>query len=330
MTIPMRNNQEPNPLKLPDDACDPAARTAWLRERYMKNFRDHLFDDLIREILVTDAAGNLTARPQKIGLVNETRGVLVLGPARSGKTALIGRNLSRHPAIALTEDTSPGNVFYFRVSSSPTLKGVGTDILKKSGYTKISDKLRTSQIWDMVAQRFATLGITCLWLDEAHHMMELKKEKTDVLRLLKTLLQGDNAIAVIVSGVPALNEEMQTDPETNERFVRIKLNPIQTERERTELKSFIEGCCRHVELSMPEDEHLTERLVAAFNGSLGRSMECTHSAIGRALRRADGVLRLDDFRRFYILKRGSHDDGPFDPEPWPELEEILDKQGWSA
>jgi hypothetical protein len=161
-------------------------------------------------------------------------------------------------------------------------------------------------------------------------MLELQKERTEVLRRFKTLLQGDHAIAVIASGVSVLNERIQTDPETNERFFRISLNSIQTERERQELSVFIESCCKHVELRGPDDDHLPERLVAAFHGSLGRSIECTHSAIGRALRRADGLLSLDDFRRCYNLQRGSHEDGPFDPEPWPVLKDMLEKQGWSA
>ena len=157
-----------------------------------------------------------------------------------------------------------------------------------------------------------------------------ERQQTDVLRRLKTLLQGDNAIGLIVSGIPMLNEQFQTDDETNERFFRIRLTPMQTEAERRELGSFIHGCCKLVEISPPADEFLTERLVAAFNGSLGRAIECTQSAIGRALRRADGQLTLDDYRRSYNLKRGSYEDGPFDREPWPVLVQILEKQGWAA
>jgi hypothetical protein len=333
MTEILKTELGPDPtanLTLPDDARDPAARVAWLRDRYMKNSRDHLFDDVIREVLETDPSGSLTAKPQRNGLVNETRGLMVLGPARIGKTAPIGRNLRRHPAINVTEGKEAGNILYFRVSASPTLKGVATDILKVVGYEKVHSGLRSSQVWDMVVHKLASLGITVLWLDEAHHMLELQKERTDVLRRLKTLLQGDNAIGLIVSGIPILNEQIQTDAETNERFFRIRLTPMQTEGERQELGSFIKGCCKLVELSPPADEFLPERLVAAFNGSLGRAIECTHSAIWRALRRADGQLTLDDYRRSYNLKRGSYEDGPFDREPWPVLVQILEKQGWAA
>lgn len=65
MTLLLRSEHRhdtPPPLSLPVDARDPAASVAWLRERYMKNSRDQYFDDVIREILETDEAGNLTAR----------------------------------------------------------------------------------------------------------------------------------------------------------------------------------------------------------------------------------------------------------------------------
>lgn len=333
MTLPLRSEHRHDPppsLRLPAGTKDPAACVAWLRERYMKNSRDQYFDDVIREILETDEAGNLTARPQRNGLVNETRGALVLGQPRSGKTALIHRNFRHHPAITVTEGGSPGNALYFRVSASPTLKGIATDILKKTGYAKVHNGLRSSQVWDLVVTRLASLGITILWLDEAHHMLELQKERTDVLRRFKTLLQGDNAIALVVSGIPSLADKVQEDEETNERFFRIQLGPIQTEREKQELRAFIEACCKKVQLTLPTDAHLIERLVYGTNGSLGRSMECTHSAIGRALRRADGLLTLDDFRRSFNLKRSAIGDGPFDPEPWPVLKNILEEMEWSV
>jgi len=296
----------------------------------MKNPRDEMFEDAMREILESDASGGLSARPQRNGLVNETRGVLVLGAPRIGKTALIRRNLRHHTAITVTDGKEPGNALYFRVSASPTLKGVATDILRVTGYGQVHARLRSSQIWDMVVSRLATLGITILWLDEAHHMLELPKERTDVLRRLKTLMQGDNAVALIVSGVPGLAEKIQADEETSERLFRIQLKPMQTERERGEFRSFIGQCCRLVHLEIPEDEYLVERLVSATNGSLGRAIECTHSAIGRALQRKDGHLTLEDFQRGFALKTGLTGDGPFDPEPWPVLKDILDRKGWSV
>ncbi|SOH93733.1 TniB protein [Monaibacterium marinum] len=164
------------PSSAPSLASSPAERLAWVRARYMKNPRDEMFEDAMREILESDASGELTAHPQRNGLVNETRGVLVLGAPRIGKTALIRRNLRHHTAITVTDGKEPGNALYFRVSASPTLKGVATDILRVTGYGQVHARLRSSQIWDMVVSRLATLGITILWLDEAHHMLELPKE----------------------------------------------------------------------------------------------------------------------------------------------------------
>ncbi|WP_435988783.1 TniB family NTP-binding protein [Sulfitobacter sp. SH24] len=312
------------------DLNDPSACVAWLRERYMKNQRDQLLEEALLAILDTDKQGMLTAKPQRFGLVKETRGVLVTGNTGDGKTALIRRNLTRQPGIGLTDGIEPGQALYIRVPAEATLKGVATDILTQTGYHNVNSKWRTSEVWNMAVNRLATLGITVLWIDEAHHMLEIKKEVAPVLRRLKSLMQGDRGLALIVSGIQVLDDKVRTDGETDGRFERVCLGPIRTDQDRRDIRQFIDLCCSFVKLVPPSDLHLVERLEFATRGSMGRSIEFSHAAMGRALRRGDGQLRLDDFRRSYDLKRGFSDDGPFDPEAWPELKDILEKKGWSV
>ena len=309
---------------------DIAGRLTWLRDRYMKNSRDFALDDVLSEILQSAPDGTLTALPQRIGLIRETRGLLLTGATGDGKTALIRRCLQLHPAIGLTDGKGPGRALYVRVPAEATLKGVATDILVKTGYHTVASKLRTTEVWDMAIHRLALQGITILWIDEAHHMLEIQKEVTSVLRRLKTLMQGDNSLVLIVSGIHKLEEKIQSDPETSERFMRMRLGPYRTARERTELWTYIERCCSLLGLSPPGDQHLVERLELATSGSLGRSLELTYAAIRRALHGGTGRLTLEHYQRSFDLKRGFRDDGPFDPEDWPALKEMLDKKGWAA
>lgn len=319
-----------SPLKLPCDPNDASASVEWLRKRYMKNIRDQIFNEALEEILETDREGQLTASPQRIGLIKETRGVLVIGHTGDGKTALIRRNLTRHHCIGLSEGFEPGKALYLRVPPEATLKGVATDILTKTGYGKVNDRIRTSVVWDMATHRLATRGITILWLDEAHHMLRETKEVASVLRRMKSLMQGETSLALIISGIKFLDDKIQTDPETSERFSRVLLGPIRSEQERRDLRMFIERCCSFVDLTPVVDPDLVARLEFATHGSIGRSIEFCLSAIHRALRRGDKKLTLEDFRRGFDLKRGFSDDGPFDPEDWPVLKDILEKKGWSA
>lgn len=312
------------------DPGDASAALDWLRNRYMLNPRDELFEDALREILEEDIHGNLTAKPQRIGLVKETRGILVTGNTGDGKTALIRRNLQRLPGIGLTDGMGPGKALYLRVPPEATLKGMATEIMENTGYPKVNDRLRTMELWAMALNRLSMLGITILWIDEAHHMMEVTKEIVFVLRRLKSLMQGDNGIALVVSGINELDAKFHMDRETSERFNRIKLGPIRTNKERMALLDFIDLSCSYVQLTPISDEHIVERLEFATHGSIGRSIEYCFSAIGRALRRKDRALRLDDFRRSFNLKRGFDDIGPFDDEAWPDLKDILEKKGWSV
>lgn len=319
-----------SPLKLPCDPSDASASVKWLRSRYMKNVRDPIFNEALEEVLETDLEGRLTSSPQRIGLIKETRGVLVIGHTGDGKTALIRRNLTRHSLIGLSDGIEPGKALYLRVPPEATLKGVATDILTKTGYGSVNEKIRTSVVWDMVAHRLAVRGITILWLDEAHHMLREAKEIAPVLRRMKSLMQGENSLVLIVSGIKFLDDKIRTDPETSERFSRVLLGPIRSDQERRDLHKFIERCCSFVDLAPVTDPDLVARLEFATRGSIGRSIEFCHSAILRALRRGDRQLTLDDFRRGFDLKRGFSDDGPFDPEDWPVLKDILEKKGWSA
>lgn len=55
-----------SPLKLPCDPSDASKSIEWLRERYMKNVRDLIFNDALEEILETDRDGQLTVVPHRV------------------------------------------------------------------------------------------------------------------------------------------------------------------------------------------------------------------------------------------------------------------------
>ena len=316
---------------LPDrpDLSDPGKVSDWLRDRYMRNPRDFDFEDALREILRTGPDGALTAEPMQFGLVRETRGLLMTAESGAGKTTLIRRNLLRQPQIGWTEDTSPGRAFYIRVRSEFTLKGFPAAIAKATGYPAVSERLRASEIWDLALHRLRRQGITILWIDEAHHMFRNAREKDDVIHRFKTLMQDEPNFALILSGIPTLEEHINTDAETSGRLFRMRLGPIRSEAERESLRAYIARCCELVELEAPDDPHIVDRLEAGTRGSFGRSIEFIQFAITRALRRRDGRLTLDDFRRSFGLRSGTAGEGPFDAEDWPTLKQILESQGWS-
>lgn len=310
----------------PDDL---AAFRNWLSERYLLNPRDDMFRAALGEILASTPGGDLTASPLRFDLINETRGILVYGQSASGKTALIRRNLKRIETIGIWADGASGRAFSIRVPPEATLKGLATEIAKQTGYS-VAAKMRTTEVWEIALHRLAQRGITILWIDEVHHLLG-GKEAVEVLQRLKSLMQGDQAMALIVSGIPLLDGYIRRDPETERRFVaRVVLRPISTENERSSLRAFFQLCCKLAGLQPPTDPHVVERLEAATHGSFGGSIELFQKAVYWALRRGEGRLTLQDFRHPYDLQRGHPSTGPFDQLEWPELKDHLARIGWAA
>jgi hypothetical protein len=318
------------PVPEPPDLADTSACLKWLRERYMKNARDTALDDRLKEILETDRDGNLTAVPQRNGLIQEVRGLLTFGDSRDGKTALLARNLIRQPLIGLSYGTEPGRALYIKTPPDASLKGVAMHILKKTGYPEVNPRIRTHEAWDAVVHRLHMRGFTILWLDEAHHMFERSSEVKAVLRRLKNIMQGEQAILLILSGIPSLDTIVRRDPETSERLIRLRLGGLKGPDERADLLRFLKTCGLMIKVSLPEDPHLIERLDFANGGSLGLIVENTYSAMGRAMRRGDRAVTLEDFAKYAEQKKGYADqEGPFEPGDWPTLQKVLEQRGWT-
>lgn len=147
----------------------------------------------------------------------------------------------------------------------------------------------------MAVKRFARQGISNLWIDEGHHMLEITKEVTPVLRRLKSLMQAVDSLALIISGIKKLDEKVLTHGETSARFSRVRLGPIRTDQKRWDLRQIFDLCCSYVKIAPVQDPDFIARLEFAAHGIIGRSIEFCHSAILQALRRRDGHLTLDDF-----------------------------------
>jgi len=287
-------------------------------------------EECLKEILETDRDGNLTAVPQRNGLIQEVRGLLTYGETRDGKSALLARNLIRQPSIGLSYGTGQGRALYIKTPPDASLKGVAMHILKTTGYPDVNERLRTHQVWDAVVHRLQMRKFSILWLDEAHHMFEHSGEVKAVLRRLKNLMQGDQAILLILSGIPSLDEIVRKDSETSERLIRLRLGALKGANEQAELLRFLKNCAKLIHLTLPDDPYLMDRLNFANRGSLGLIVETTYAAMGRAMRRGDRVVTLDDFAKCADRKRGYSDhDSPFEPGDWPSIRKSLEDRGWA-
>lgn len=325
LTLVAAQNELPDPN-------DPVACSDYLQARYMKSWRDDDFQDGLKDILKTDAHGNLTAEPIRVGLPQDTRGLMVLGPSGSGKTSLVTRNLRKEAAIGLTLGTGPGAAYYHLVSAEATLKSVAIGIANDTGYGKVNPKIHTTEAWDLALHRLAQRGIKILWIDEPHHLLAPGpgRDPRTVLRRLKSLLQGPNAVALILTGVPELYQMIIPDRETDRRFTCLHLRPVSNTSEANKLGRYLDECCGRVGIARLDDESFIDRLLVANNRNLGQCIEMTLRAIRRAQNRPERQLNLADFRRSWERQTGQIGIGPFEDAPWSMLKPELEKLGWSV
>lgn len=307
----------------------PAQDMAWLRSRYMKNSRDAVFLDVLEDVLNLDVAGKAPVEPARFGRHGETRGIVLTAPSGEGKTTLIDRNLGEKPDLGFWNGET-GRVLKVSVPGEATLKGVALSILDETGYAIGGNrKLQVGEAWRLVRHRLGLQDIAVLWIDEAHHLLTSApgRDAATSLRMLKSMLQGENAIVVILSGIPILAELVRRDAETDRRFLKVRLDPIRTDQGKADLGRFIEGLCHHAQIKTVADAHFIDRLLSASQGSLGVAIEFVNLALARAAKENVNALELRHFQRIYRLSGRAGSIGPFDDCPWEHLAANLDALG---
>jgi hypothetical protein len=320
-------------IAAPPAPHDLPGRLAWLDARYLKNARDDEFQECLRDILQVGSEGALLPTAIRDPLNGETRGMQVIGASGDGKSVMIQRNLSALPGFVEMKAGTSGNYIHITVSPEATIKSLASDIAAATGYGRLAERAKTHEAWAVVRHRLKTFEIAMLWIDEAHHLLRggAGRDAAGALQTLKNLLQGEGAVAVILSGVQQLEDRIATDPETLRRYrLRQRLQSVAAgSGDMQRLRRFIEICCQKLDLALPDDPSFAERIVFSQKGGLGRSIFFAKMTIRRALvKRKEGVS-IEDAHRTWILN-GGEDSGPspFDPVPWPDLRKLLDERGW--
>ena len=118
------------------DRSELAARMAELRRLHVPTDRDAAVRAQLARLLEIDAGGAPVPVRHAGGL--ETRGVALIDGAGGGKTTCIGRALATDPALS-----PPGGAprhLHAQVPSPATLKSLGLEILKATGFTDVAER----------------------------------------------------------------------------------------------------------------------------------------------------------------------------------------------
>jgi len=254
------------------------------------------------------------------GTVQEARGLVVTAESGAGKSALLSRNLARIAGPA-REDSLPCGVLSVTVPQEATLKSLAHNLCDSMGL-EVQPRVTAWRAFEIARNRFQMLGIGVLLLDEAHHLLVTRRSgdpASEVLRAFKSFMQGGSAVALILSGVPCLEEMIRRDRETSRRLGHLRLAPVSDRASRDLLAAAIRAYCGWAELAPVGDPHLLDRFLHATQANLGCSLEMVLGTIRAALLEDRGSLTLSDFAR--VFERGAHptDINPFAIADWPEV-----------
>jgi len=299
-----------------------------LRDIYVESERDAVFGKHLDRLISFSEVPEEAGKPVVFTRTGETRGIILIDGAGGGKTSLIDKALRNHPALhASSNKTLPW--IGVSVPSPATLKSLGCAILNKSGYPEVSDRKPVWDIWNLVRRRLNALGTVVLWIDEAHDLFhsDARHEVNKVLRMLKSLMQGDGAVIVVLSGVEALWEIASFDDQVRRRFAKLALPQVTTATHSDDLRFTVEGYCGRVGLQFEDNTDLLPRLIYASRGRFGRCIEYTIHAIEVALSKDQKTLKQAHYAEAWAMQEGcAPGQNVFVAHKWSQIDLAARKQ----
>ncbi|QPZ91773.1 TniB family NTP-binding protein [Thioclava electrotropha] len=273
-----------------------------LRGLHVTNPRDAEFASQLQRLLAHDADGNPLPSALRFTSTGETRGIMIIDEPGGGKSTLVQRGLDRCAALQ-AEPGAPKRYLDAAVPSPATLKSMTRELLKDSGYPDVSKSREVWSMMELLRERISMLGVVAIWIDEAHDLF--CADRNLILRALKSLMQGDAAVIVILSGTSALAEVVRSDPQVQRRFTSLILPPVDPKTDGDQIAGLIESYCQRAGLAPPAETDLVARVTHAARYRFGRTVEVVVNAIERALMDGADRLDMDHFAEAYALHEGA-------------------------
>jgi len=272
-----------------------------LRNLHIGSGRDREAMSHINRLLARDGQGNLTSVAKRFTKTGETRGVMVVGEPGSGKSHLINRTCAKLEPLQAREDGSP-RFIQCSVPSPATFKSVILQLLNESGYPDANPRKENWSLVQDLRYRLSLLGISVIWIDEAHDLF--CADSRLILRALKSLMQGDDAVAIILSGTKELASVIRSDAQVQRRFTSLVLPNLVEQVDGDNFKLIVKRYCAQLGLAVPEQGDLIGRIFHASRYCFGRAIELLLMAMEFAIDSEDTVLELRHFASVYAMNEG--------------------------
>lgn len=267
--------------------------------------------------------GALTHEPARFSGGTETHEVILIEGAGGGKTTALLTCLENFAPLAENPETGLPRYLHAKVESPATLRSLGCAILKKLGVEKVSDRAKVYEVWDMVRHRLKVMGITLLWLDEAHDMFRstTATETDNMFKMLKSLMQGDHPVVLVLSGTQRLSRITALDAQPNRRFNKICPPPLQFGADNVRLEGLVRKYATAAGLNVAIGDDQMHRLIHGSRRRFGRCIEIIIHAIEVALMDGAETLRMEHFEVAWGQQEGCGiADNVFAAENWLGIE----------
>lgn len=268
--------------------------------------RDRALEEQLTGLLEVDpATGRQLASPVRFAGGLETRGIAMIEPSGGGKTTAVHRLLSQTEALAPTATRSHPLYLMVQVPSPATLKSLGLAILGAINVTGLSRQNTAWKIWEVVRTRLNKLGIVVLWIDEAQDLFLSRsaREIDDMLKTLKSLMQGPDALILILSGTERLFQITSYDPQVDRRLGKVVPRDLLPTDE-SKVASLISRFAGLAGLEVDLAASVSLRLIYAARRRFGRVVDTIISAIGVALSDGAGTLKIEHFAEAWAMAEG--------------------------
>ncbi len=278
----------------------------WLHRRYITN---EWVPDLVRnlgEVLKKDQEGRLLPEARAFG--KENMGVAVIGPSRSGKSALVNHVFSKYIGEDLRDQARGENALYYRVKGDATAKSLCLDICDMCGYSAARRHVTRHEAQALAARRMQLAGVKLLVIDELHNALGRRDEPVDLL--LKGFLQDSHGLAVVVIGTEVLGDFL-TDPRKKEiegRFWETKLDPFDLPKflyvVAAALRQYSDALDITLGSDIANDPHFPLRIIEGSGFSMGLSMRLIATVMVSVHENGDGSASRNHFSEMFARMPG--------------------------
>lgn len=252
----------------------------------------------ITRLLAMDEQGHPTPVAKRFTRTGETRGVMLIGGPGSGKSHLLERTLSKLTVLREGEFGRP-RYLGCPVPSPATFKSMTLALLEESGYPDANPRKEAWSLWQDLRHRLQLLGISVLWIDEAQDLFCADRKL--ILRALKSLMQGEDAVIVVLSGTEDLAKVIRTDPQVQRRFTAMVLPDLVEQIDGDSFRDVITQYCQRVGLGAPIEADLIGRIFHGARYRFGRALELLLHAMEIAIGRGEDDLEIGHFAAAYAM-----------------------------